>query len=303
MTNQPNDTAAISNLADAIDDRGYALLTATAQQAVLPRKLDEGIYAILEADGIKIHETTGYTQQREFEWKWAHSDSPEFIHRGVTLLDVESFIDYLERNTATIGSTSEGAYAHGIGELELWANIDARNITAILDGFDGLRKHTATLALKVSREWSEWSAIDGKLLNQATFAQFIEDHLSTIGAPAGAELVDVCETLTGKTNVNWRSQTLGRNGQRQFVYEETIEAKAGQKGDLAIPTELTLVLRPFQGSDPVAITARFRYQLNEGRLTIGVKLAEPERVLEDAFNVVVDNVQASVPVHVNHGRP
>jgi len=24
---------------------------------------------------------------------------------------------------------------------------------------------------------------------------------------------------------------------------------------------------------------------------------------EDAFNVVVDDVQASVPVHVNHGKP
>lgn len=301
MTNQPNDTAALEALADPIDTRGYALLTATAQQAVLPRKLDEGIYATLGADGgIVIEETYGYTQKRKHDWDQAHSDRPEFIHRAVTLLDVASFIDYLDRNTTDSG---DGVFRHGEGALELWANIDARNITAILDGHTGLRKHTATLALKVSREWSEWSAIDGKLLDQTTFAQFIEDHLSTIAEPSGAILVDVCETLTGKTNVNWRSQTLGKNGQRQFVFEETVEAKAGQKGDLAVPTELTLVVRPFQGSDPIAIKARFRYRLHEGRLTIGVKLAEPERVLEDAFNVIVDDVQASVPVHVNHGRP
>ena len=91
-------------------------------------------------------------------------------------------------------------YAHGAGQLELWADIDGRRITAILDGYDGLRKHTAILSLKVSREWAEWSHIDGKLFPQADFAEFIADHLSTIAAPDGALLVDICETLTGKTD-------------------------------------------------------------------------------------------------------
>ncbi len=303
MTNQPDPTSPVefdSVLSSHDDTNGFALLTATAQQAVLPRRLEEGIYALLGSNGATYFtETEGYRIQREHDWNAAHADTPEFIHRAVTLLDVASFADYIDRNTDASGA----GYAHGSGVLEVWANIDARNVTAILDGHTGLRKHTATLALKVSREWAEWAAIDGKLLNQATFAQFIEDHMSTIAEPGGALLVDICETLTGKTNVNWRSQTLGRNGQRQFVYEETIEAKAGQKGDLAIPTELTLVLRPFQGADPVAIKARFRYTLTEGRLSIGVKLAEPERALEDAFSLIVDQVQESIPVHVNHGKP
>ena len=161
---------------------------------------------------------------------------------------------------------------------------------------------TATLQLKKSREWTEWAAIDGKLLHQVEFAQFIEDHLSTIAEPDGATLLDICQTLQAHTSVAFKQQNILANGQRQFQWEETTEAKAGQKGDLKIPGELTLALRVFQGSVPIGMHARFRYQLREGVLRIGVKLAEPDTVLEDSFDEVIAAVQDQVPVHINHGR-
>lgn len=304
MIDQPNDTEAV--FADTLpdDERGYALLTATAQQAVLPRQLDEGVYAVLAADGgVEIRETDGYRIQREHDWERARADTVEFVHRNVTLLNVPSFIDYLARNTRDNPTDVGEDYLYCSGGLELWADIDARKVTAILDGMDGLRKHTATLALKTSREWDEWMKVDGKLLPQVEFAQFIQDHISTIGEPAGALLVDICETLVGSTDVQWKSQQLDRSGQRKFVYEEVVNGQAGAKGDLSIPTELTLVLRPFQGSEQLLIRARFRFRLAGGAVQLGVKLVEPERVLEDSFNQVVDEVQALVPVHVNNGRP
>ena len=306
MTNQPQDTSVVlrPDTDCALDERGYSLLTMTAQQAVLPRKLEEGIYAILDADGaIQIRETEGYAREQLHDWAQARSERPEFVHRSPVLLDVDSFLAYLTANTDSAEGEVGPYYALSSGALEVWADIDSRKVTAILDGFDGLRKHTATLILKTSREWAEWMAIDGKLLPQADFAQFVEDHLSTIAEPDGALLLDICETLTGKTDVAWKSQALGSNGQRQFVYEETVEGKAGPKGNLAIPTGLMLALRPFQGSAAQPVTARFRYRMREGHLTIGVKLAEPESVLEAAFDSVVADVQSAVPVHVNHGRP
>ena len=285
-------------------DRGYGLLAVTAQQAVLPRHLDEGIYAILDADGaVHVVETDGYRQQREHDWEVARGDRPEFIHRAVTLLDVGSFTDYLSRNTLGGDGIVGADYQHAEGSLELWADIDGRKVTAILDGVTGLRNHTATLQLRTSREWAEWASIDGKLLGQVEFAQFIEDHLSTVAAPDGAHLLDVTQTLEAKSNVAFKSQQILASGQRQFRYEETVEAKAGQKGDLTIPGELTLVLRPFQGSAQEPITARFRYRLSDGQLRLGVKLAEPETVLESAFNSVIHEIQELVPVRVNHGRP
>lgn len=302
----PN-TAPLTVPLDALsngDDVTALLLTSTAQQAVLPRKLEEGVYGVLNPEGgVDITETPGYTQQREEAWLRARSDRPEFVHRSPVLLDVDSFVDYLARNTT--GSTAEveePEYVHAAGALELWADIDGRKITAILDGYDGLRQHTATLALKVSREWAEWSHIDGKLFPQADFAEFIADHLSTIAAPDGALLVDICETLTGKTDVRWKSQHLDRNGQRAFTYEEQVDGQAGPKGDLPIPAEFLLAVRPFAGAEPEYISARFRFRLRDGGLVLGVKLVEPERRLEDAFARIVEDVQGRVPVHVNLGR-
>lgn len=273
-----------------------------AQEAVEPHKLDDGnLYAVRTADGaIELLRTPGYDRAVA---QVAAESSPDQIRRGVTVRDADSLIDYLGANTArdADGEDVGTDHRHGVGRLELWADIDRRTVKAILDGNDGHRVHTATLELRHSTEWAEWTAIDGKLLDQLAFAQFIEDHLSSIGAPDGAKLLEVCQTLEARTKVDFKSSELLANGQRKFRYDETTEARAGQKGDLTIPGELTLVLRPFQGSDPVAILARFRYRLDGGQLRLGVKLAEPQRALEAAFDSIVAAVQESVPVRVNHG--
>lgn len=285
------------------DDHGHALLAVTAQQAVMPREINEGVFAILNADGgVEIVETPGYKRQREHNWHRAHdADTPEFIHRQVTVLDSDSLVNYLVRNTDSDELSVAQDYRHGAGELELWADIDRRTIKAILDGENGLRKHTATLQLKTSREWDEWAAIDGKLFKQAEFAQFLEDHISTIADPDGGTLLDVAQTLQATTSTVFKQQAILANGQRQFRWEETVDARAGQSGDLKIPSELTLVLRPFQGGGQTAIQARFRFQIREGVLSLGIKLAEPDRSLEASFQDVIDELQGQVPVRINHG--
>ena len=303
---QPNNTEIVPLAMDAFkgpDDPTAALLVKTAQQAVLPRAIEDGIYAVLDATGaVQIVETPSQKERRKDEWAKQHAPTPAFIERTVTLLDAASFVSYLARHTEGEGEGVVGELCrHGAGLLEVWANLDARTIKANLDGIDGWRRHSATLKLAIAREWQEWAAIDGKLLGQVEFAEFIESHLSTIGEPAGAVLLDICQTLQAHTSVVFKQQSLLSNGQRQFRFEETTEAKAGQKGDLTIPGELTLVLRPFEGSDAVLVKARFRYQLRDGALRIGVKLAEPDRALEAAFSAVVSEVQDQVPVHVMRG--
>ena len=302
MTDQPNHTPIAiitSSSIENAEDATPALLVHTAQQAVLPRRLDDGIYAILDADGaVQIVETPGHQAVREQDWAERYADRPRVIKRNVTVFDVASFLDYLDRHQGGI----EGGYLLGTGSLEVWADIDQRTITATLDGIDGWRRNSATLRLSLSREWVEWAGIDGKMLGQVEMAEFIESHLSTIAFPDGASLLDVCQTLQVHTSAQFKQSNILATGQRVFRFEEQLEAKAGQKGDLTIPGELTLALRPFQGSDPVSVVARFRFQVREGVLRLGIKLAEPDKALEDAFDGVVAEVQAGVPVHINHGR-
>ena len=188
--------------------------------------------------------------------------------------------------------------------MEVWADVDRGTVTATLDGLEGWREHAATLRLQKSREWLEWERIDGKLLKQDEFAEFIEDHLSTIGDPNGALLLEIAQTLSGTVGAKFTGKTLLKDGSRTVHWEEHTEAAAGAKGDLKIPDQLVLVLRPYQGSQPVAVPARFRFRpVQGGGILIGVKMNEPDRLLEDTFNMVVDDVRQNVPVAVLNGRP
>lgn len=283
------------------DSSTAVVIAALAEQATTPIEVTDGkLYATLDAAGnVTIVETPGYTDHRADE----RADRPRRIHRSVTLLDVPSFVDYLTRNTHGDSKEIGTDHLHSDGSVELWADLDQRRILAVLDGLDGWRLHQATLKLATSREWDEWEAIDGKLLDQIKFAEFIEDHLSTIGAPDGGTLLDITQTLQATVGSAFKQQNILATGQRAFHWEETVEARAGAKGDLKVPGELTLVLRPFQGSDPIAVQARLRFRVGAQGLSIGVKLTEPQRVLEDAFADVVLQVQKSSPVNVTYGRP
>ena len=51
----------------------------------------------------------------------------------------------------------------------------------------------------------------------------------------------------------------------------------------------------------VAVTARFRYRIDEGQLFLGVRLIESEKVLETAFEALVAEVQQALPVPILRG--
>lgn len=294
-----NDTlASVTGAGPALSGDTAGIIAVTAQQAVLPRRLEDGqVYAILDAEGgIQIVETPGYTSER----KEADLPGPSQIARSTVTLDTASFLDYIAENT----EKETANYVHGQGSLEVWADVEESTITAVLDGYDGWRQHTTTLKLSTTNEWNEWLAIDGNMLDQEQFAEFIEDHLSTIAEPDGAKLVEICQTMTGYTNQKWRSQKILANGQRQFQWEEAVDAKAGDKGDLTIPSKLVLVLRPYWDSPSVAMEARFRFRLRAGELQIGVKLNEPHQALDGSFDEIIGDINENIPssITVRCGR-
>ena len=280
------------------DDATTAMVVASlAQQATGAQTLTDGdIYAILNPEGgIELLETPAAKQGRED----ALADGPRRIERTAVVRDVTSLLDVIQAASNSVGDYE---LSGSQGTLEVWADLDRRTITAIHDGLDGWRGHVTRLELWHSTEWFDWTKIDGQMLDQVEFAEFIEDHLSTIGEPDGAILLDICQTLQAHTGVAFKQQSILANGQRAFRWEEITEAQAGQKGDLKIPGELRLVLRPFQGSEPRLVTARFRFRPQRDGLKLGVRLVERERALEAAFAAIVEEVDANIPVAVRYGR-
>jgi uncharacterized protein YfdQ (DUF2303 family) len=187
--------------------------------------------------------------------------------------------------------------------VELWSCVQDRTIVAIMDGGTGWCQHRAELKLQPSPEWLAWSAHSGQLEEQEDFADFLEDHLSNIAAPDGATLLEIVQSMRGTTKATWESTQYLANGQRGLAWVEESETKAGRKGTLEVPSRFTLGLRPFTGSDPFQVEAGLRTRMNAGHLRIGFKLLEPDKILETAFNDVVNQVASLLACDVWNGRP
>lgn len=210
------------------------------------------------------------------------------------VLDAESFVAYMTK--------------HAVPNTEVWADQESRTVTAVVnahgegdEGKPGHGDHRLLLNVRLTDAWKAWVELDRKMLDQVAFAEHVEDRLLDIVDPPGADLLEMVTTFTAKRDLDFKSsQSLG-SGEIQFRYEETIGAKAGQAGLLEIPTRFVLLVAPFEGSEPIEITARLRYRLADGGLRLGYFLDRATEVLALAFASVVDQIEGAIDVPVLRG--
>jgi uncharacterized protein YfdQ (DUF2303 family) len=200
--------------------------------------------------------------------------------------DADSFVTYL--------------FKHGDTDAEVWADTVSSQIVGVLNAHmnvaDGARweDHRVLYRVLLTDAWKAWAERDGKLLDQATFAEHIEDRAIDIVEPAAAEMLELAQTFQATIGVNFESSKRLSSGERQLEYRETVDAKAGKAGRLDIPETFTLGLRPFEGADAFKVTARLRYRIVDGTLRIGYKLERPADVLREAFLGVVSAIQTQL---------
>lgn len=215
----------------------------------------------------------------------------------VRVVDLEEYRDHPRRATATrlvYDAASFAAYLdrHEEGACEVYADQKAAEITAILDSHRtfqaGWQGHRITLKLTTSPAWDAWRALDGKLLPQTEFAEHIELQASDVRDPAPADLLDLAQTFEATKSVDYESSERLADGQVRLRYVEKVEAKAGQRGDLTIPTVIKLAVRPYIGAPLYSVTARFRYRIGSDRsLKLGYVLERPQLILDLAFEDIV----------------
>ncbi len=214
----------------------------------------------------------------------AGDETPDRPAGTTTVHDLNGF---LARHQALDGGTSV-----------IYANHESQHLVAVLndDGADlpDWRDHRLVYAIRPTLSWRYWTSNEG-LHEQEQFAQVIEDGLADITDPAGAVMLEVASTFEATIGARFRRAANLRDGARQLVYEETIDAAAGAAGEVTLPETFTLTIAPFEGMDPVEVTARIRFRLRDGNLAIGYTLPDSDRVAEAAFAAAVDTVRDQLP--------
>jgi len=222
-------------------------------------------------------------------------------------LDLERYGDEPRRHCGTIRVYDAPGFvqavkdrALGVEELKLYADEEHTALVAVLNddttSSPGWRDYRVELALRKRPEWTHWRARDGVLMDQEAFATHVEDGVDELVRPGAAEMLDLAQTFHATTSARFKGGHRLASGARQFVYEEEVDATAGSSGDVSIPEQLELAIRPFFGSDRYEVKARFRFQLRGGDLALGYKLNRPDDVERAAFTAVAEHVAAELDV-------
>lgn len=189
------------------------------------------------------------------------------------------------------------------GHTEIWAHLSddrtAITVNAWLDA-DGHRRRQVGLRFATTQRWRDWQAIDGKLYEQAPFAEFIESYAGDIQQPDAATMLEVAQSLRASTATVFESSQKLSNGETRFVYKEDLEGKAGKAGDLSIPDQISIAVQPFTSSGAFKIDAKFRYRIVNRELRLGVKFLNADRMVERVFDETVEALREAdvAPVYL-----
>lgn len=190
----------------------------------------------------------------------------------------------------------------------IYADPDARTIVAVFNdqrqpGMPGWRDHRATFTAQYTPEFKKWIEHNSKQMGQQEFAEFIEDNFADLAGGDAQTLLAVATTIQATNGINFSSARRLQDGQTQLVYNEVIDAKAGQDGTLKIPQTFSLGLRIFKNGGGYKLIARLKYRIAGGSVKFWYELERPERAVEDAFAGYVATVREKSGYTVLIGKP
>lgn len=217
---------------------------------------------------------------------------PPRIRQGITVDERASLVAYVNRFSDQ--------------RSILIADYDAGRIAARLDYHgakeDGLDpnpgEHNATLVLRPSEEFRRWNAIQGKRLEQADFAAFLEENAEDIVDPAPAVMIEISRDLEATQGVVFKSSTRLENGDRGFVYE----TETRTKGEVVVPRQFTLEIPLWQGEEPTQLRCAFRWQVSGGGLLLGFEWRRVEYQRRAYFTEIAYQIAEDTGRPVYFGR-
>ena len=211
-----------------------------------------------------------------------HMPAPTRKRGTATLTTVASLVQYVNR--------------HKTSATQVYAQLEPPKFVAVLDDHDtegtGFGQHRAEYVPPLSKEWGIWNGHNGKRISQEDFALFLEQNVLDIHAPVAGAMLEIAQSLSATSGSKFKSGKNMGNGDIQFSYEETTEATAGREGQTKIPEEFTLAIPVFQGGTRFEVTAKFRYRLTGGNLSIWYDLLRPHKVIEAAVLDIVESIEA-----------
>jgi uncharacterized protein YfdQ (DUF2303 family) len=175
-------------------------------------------------------------------------------------------------------------------------------LVAILDhnspgpGDAGWAEHSASYAMQHSLEWQTWTKQNGTKLNQKDFCEFVEDNAKDFSDRTN--MLELVRTLQVNSNVAFNSWEKGDGGNVALSFTKTVQARAGEKGEVELPTSFQINIPCFQGGVMLPITAKLRFDIAESdkKLKLWYELQKVQQMLIEHTKQVVVAVTKSTGI-------
>ncbi|WP_067671714.1 DUF2303 family protein [Nocardia miyunensis] len=250
-----------------------AAVIATAQDVA---RYDQDLYPDTDKIHVNVTRDGERVDAKSYELYLAEPRRP----RGdSTVTDVDSFATMLRQ------SDHQGAF--------IFADQPHATLTAVVN-FESWRDHRVKLTLVLSDQFQRWQLMNGQLLGQEGFAEFIEDNLADITDPAAADMLEMVQNIVATTNMDFQSGFRIDSGSVQFMFVENTEARAGRGGELEVPKTFDIAIPVWRGGPLVPMRASLRYRVNKTGLLLGFKIAQLEEYQRQAFDSAVHDLIDSV---------
>lgn len=228
-----------------------------------------------------------------------------------TALTLEAFIDLTNR--------------HKSADSVIFAATDWRkpSFLAVIDyhpraGGTANAKHRIAYQFPLSDEWKAWVAIDGKALDQAEFAAWIEDRIADLTTPTADERGDLEATFSTRMATPAELMTLSRglqvlveakvakvvtlqSGAAQMTFEETHRDASGNA--LTVPGLFMLSVAPFVGGDRIRLPVRLRYRVAGGAVKWHFQMYRPDFYVSERVAGDLDNARDETGLPAFEGTP
>lgn len=207
-------------------------------------------------------------------------ERPARIEKHIIVQDIPSFAGYYTR----FADSEKALITATESRQEIKLTIDAHE----KDKPD-FEKHSCTLKLNSSLEFSKWASRSGQFQTQKTFAEFLEDNLDDIVTPDPGAILEVATNLSNVKTTQFRSGLDLQNGNVQLQFVET------DTQQIDIPKTFVICVPVYEHGPKYNVMVRFRWKVdNDNKLSLSYEIAKEDRIVKKAFADIVADVEKAL---------
>lgn len=247
-----------------------------------------------------------------------YRDAPERARGTAAMQTLPSFIDHVCRNkncdSAVFADRSD------VAKPKMIAVIDYNHPSIGSRVRPAFGVHRISYDFPLSDEWKAWSEHNGVVMQQAKFAEFLENRIVDVCEPHEAEvrthnfatkigcalatptkLLELSRGLSLRVGQVVKNRVSLGTGETDMTFATEHQDERG--APLKVPGAFLIGIPVFRSGERYQLAARLRYRIKEGALVWLYELAQVELLFDAAFEGACEEVKSGTGLPLFHGLP